>query len=395
MQKKIIYHGEIHNLLYKYYGFDNFRPGQEDIIKTIIAKKDTLAILPTGGGKSLCYQIPGLYFPNLTIVISPLIALMKDQVDSLNKRNISAAYLSSTLENREIEQIINNLKNNKYKFLYIAPERLETKNFIHVIKNIKVDLVAIDECHCISMWGHDFRPSYLNILKFINLLRNKPVIAAFTATATKKTILDIKQQLNLYNSRTYINSFRRNNLTLKVTRTDEHLKEKLIIEKLHSHDKLSLIFANSRIQCERLANICQQSGTKASFYHAGLDRISRTQIQNEFMQNKYDVIFATNAFGMGIDKPDIRYVYHLGFPGSIEDYYQEAGRAGRDQKNSVCEIIYSFNDIKKRFDQLNIVEGENSKLFQWRERQLQAMVDYLITDKPKMEYILNYFGEKV
>lgn len=340
--------------LKKYFGYDNYRPGQLDIISSIVSKKDTLAILPTGGGKSICFQIPALNFSGVTLVVSPLISLMKDQVDSLMRKNISATFLNSTLSREEINRRTKDILDGKIKLIYIAPERLSSDSFEQICRNIQISFISIDEAHCISAWGHDFRPSYLEISDFINKLNQRPIIAAFTATATSRVRKDIIKQLELRKSKVFTGSFQRENLFFEVERVDEAYKYYALMNSLkqYSNNAVGIVFAQTRKQVEKIALEIQKIIPNTKYYHAGLEKGEREKVQESFMKGETQVIVATNAFGMGVDKSDVRFVIHLGFPASLENYYQEAGRAGRDGDNSICKIIYSMKDIRSRQIQL-------------------------------------------
>ena len=386
-------------LLQRYYGHKDFRPEQLCIIKTILSGRDVLAILPTGGGKSVCYQIPALNLRGVTIVISPLISLMKDQVDSLKKKGIRATYLNSSLDKYKLKFRTQQIKALEQKIIYVSPERLNTKSFIELCKNITIDFIAVDEAHCISQWGHDFRPAYLKINNFIRTLPKRPIIAAFTATATRKVRIDISRQLKLKTPKKFIGSFDRANLSFKILRTDEVLKETFLFDLIKKNTGISLVFCQSRKQVERIYLSLRSFGINAGFYHAGLSQEQRKIVQGEFMMTKYRVVACTNAFGMGIDKPDVRYVYHIGFPPNLENYYQEVGHAGRDGENSECALIYSVNDVRQRQFQLRKKYEDtelktNRELEKWDKQRLDSMLRFLITEKCRKRFILRYFGER-
>lgn len=361
---------QAHFILKKYWGYDEFRPLQEDIIHSILENKDTLAILPTGGGKSICFQVPGLILPGLTLVISPLIALMQNQVDQLKKRGIKAIAIHSGLTNRQIDILLDNCIYDEIKFLYISPERLKTPLFLARAEKMKISLLAIDEAHCISQWGYDFRPPYLEIANFRKLYPNIPCIA-LTASATNAVQDDIKEKLLFNNSPTFQKSFIRKNLSYSVL--FEENKEKKILEILKNVPGSGIIFVRNRKKCQDLADFLQSYHISADFYHAGMDAKSRADKQNQWINNKIRIIVATNAFGMGIDKPDVRTVIHIDLPDSIEAYYQEAGRAGRDEKKAYAILLLQPHDLKD-------IKTNFEKTFPEKEtilRTYQAMANFL------------------
>src|SRR3989338_8790108 len=329
-------------LLKEYFGYDNFKPMQEEIIKNTLQKKDSLVIMPTGGGKSLCYQIPALQFEGLTLVISPLISLMKDQVDNLKANGISAEYINSTLLNDEIINIQKKIIGKEIKLLYIAPERLALESFMEFLKKLQISLIAIDEAHCISEWGHDFRPEYRNLKVLKTIFANIPIIA-LTATATKRVQEDILKQLNLTNPSIFASSFNRNNLNLIIERKKNTFGRILEILKNYKGNP-AIIYCFSRKDSEKIAQDLRKRGFNALSYHAGLSNEVRKNNQELFIKDKADIIVATIAFGMVIDKPDVRLIIHHTFPKSLEGYYQEIGRAGRDGLPSECVLLYSKGD---------------------------------------------------
>ena len=331
----------LESILKTYWGYDDFRPKQLEIIESVLQKKDTLALLPTGGGKSICYQLPALYKEGTCIVISPLIALMQDQVEGLNKRNIKSSFINSTMSKKEIDITLDNCIYGDIKLLYVSPERLRTDIFIERFKKMKVSFVAIDEAHCISQWGYDFRPEYL---KIVNLKNIKPDLSfiALTATATNKVAIDIQQQLNFKQFNVIKNSFYRPNLSYKVIRTENkftHLSKLLTNEK-----KSAIIYTNSRRKCHEIAKYLNKHLTKALVYHAGINSKDRELIQSKWINNEYPIIVATNAFGMGIDKPDVGIVINYDLPNSIEAYFQEAGRAGRNGELASSYLLVNESD---------------------------------------------------
>lgn len=329
-------------ILKELFGYDAFRPAQEEIISEILKGENVIAVLPTGAGKSICYQIPALISDNYSIVISPLIALMKDQVDSLNKNKEISAFINSTLEWIEIEKILNDIAYGKIKLLYIAPERLESKEFSERLKSMKPSYLFIDEAHCISEWGHNFRPSYTKIKDFIRFTEIKKV-SAFTATATPEVVNDIIKQLEIKNPKVIVKGFERDNISISVYQTKKK-KEKLL-EIIKTHQRPVIIYVSSRKKAESLNEFLNLNKIKSEYYHAGLNNLIRRNIQEEFISGKNQIIIATNAFGMGIDKKDIRTVIHYDIPGSIENYYQEIGRAGRDGKHSSAILLFDEKDL--------------------------------------------------
>lgn len=344
------------DLMKIHYGFSSFRLGQERAIDSLLAGQDTIVIMPTGGGKSLCYQLPALIMPGVTIVISPLIALMKDQVDQLNDRGLPATFINSSLSLTETYQRLTDVEAGKYKLLYIAPERFYNQDFLAGLKNIKVSLFAIDEAHCISQWGHDFRPSYLRLKQAINLIGRPPVIA-LTATATPEVRQDINKQLNLKLPQEIITGFARHNLQFGVAQASDSQKYQIILQTIQSlPEPTGIIYAATRAKTEAILQLLIDNGIDAVGYHAGLEPNERQRVQNDFMSGKVSIIVATNAFGMGIDKPDIRFVIHADMPGNVESYYQEAGRAGRDGQSSVCLMLYSPRD---RYLREFFIKGDN------------------------------------
>lgn len=348
-------------VLKKYWGFENFRPIQSDIVKAVMDGNNVMALLPTGGGKSICFQAPALALNKICLVISPLIALMKDQVEQLEKRNISAIFFQSGLHQNELEILLKNCKKGMYKFIYISPERLESDYFKENISKFNIQLIAIDEAHCISQWGHDFRPSYLNLGK-LKLLFPKIQIIALTATATQKVQNEIIEILQLQNPKIFKKSFKRDNISYSAIQHENKLGKCLeILQKIKG---TSIIYLRNRKKTAIISEWLIKSGISSDFYHAGLTFEERSQKQKDWMENKKRVIVATNAFGMGIDKPDVRLVIHLDIPDSIEAYYQEAGRAGRDSKKSFSVVIFDANDIRnyntnieKRFPDIETIKS--------------------------------------
>ncbi|MGL5414401.1 MAG: DNA helicase RecQ [Clostridium sp.] len=383
---------DIYEILNKYYGYKSFREGQEKIINEIIDGNDVLAIMPTGGGKSLCYQVPAIALDGLTIVISPLISLMKDQVDSLNALGIQSAYINSSLSNIEIQEVYFRINTGDIKILYVAPERLEGSEFLNIIKSLNVSQIAIDEAHCVSQWGHDFRSSYKRISAFIEGLSKRPVVTAFTATATKEVRDDILESLNLINPKIFISGFDRENL--KITIEKGVSKNIYILDYIEANKGESgIIYCSTRKDVDKLCELLKSNGISALSYHAGLSDIERKKNQEDFIYDRADVMVATNAFGMGIDKPDVRYVFHYNMPKNIEGYYQEIGRAGRDGEKSECILLFSPGDVQT---QKYIIETGTTNPFRKRNEleKLQSMIDLVYSNGCYKKYILKYFGEE-
>ena len=382
-----------------YFGYDSFREGQETIISTILSGGDVLAIMPTGAGKSICYQVPALMLSGITLVISPLISLMQDQVKALNEAGIHAGYINSSLTETQISRVFQLAAKGTYKILYVAPERLESREFTEFATGAEISMVTVDEAHCISQWGQDFRPSYLKIVDFINILPNRPIISAFTATATEEVKNDISCILKLQSPNVVVTGFDRENLYYSV----ESMKQKddFVTEYVQKHAQESgIIYCSTRKNVETLHDLLFKKGVPVTKYHAGIDNETRKKNQEDFIYDRLPVMVATNAFGMGIDKSNVRYVIHYNMPQSMENYYQEAGRAGRDGEPSQCILLFSAQDIminKYLLDRKDFTDipPEDIELIRERDaRRLQVMEGYCRTTDCLRNYILGYFGEK-
>ena len=386
------------SVLKDYFGHDSFRDGQEQIVDALLDGRDALCIMPTGAGKSMCYQIPALLFDGVTIVVSPLISLMKDQVGSLVQSGVPAAYINSSLSYPQFLRVLLNVEHGKYKIIYVAPERLLTDGFLDTCKKIKISMVAVDEAHCVSQWGQDFRPSYLKIISFVESLANRPIVGAFTATATNDVKEDIKKILRLENPFEITTGFDRPNLFFGVIKSSSK-DEKLIDLIRERGDRSGIIYCATRKNVESVCELLCDNGFSAARYHAGLDEYERRKNQEDFVFDRKNIMVATNAFGMGIDKSNVTYVIHYNMPKNIESYYQEAGRAGRDGGEADCILLYSPKDVRlNRFmiensegnDELTIEENE-----QIRERdfeRLKYMTFYSTTNDCLRGFILRYFG---
>ncbi|RXZ84650.1 DNA helicase RecQ [Paenibacillaceae bacterium] len=378
-------------LLKRTYGYDTFRKGQREIITGLIGGKDTLAILPTGGGKSICYQIPALLLEGTTLVVSPLISLMKDQVDALNRLGVPAAFLNSSLSAAEYRDIVRNAAAGEYKLLYVAPERLDAPMFAALMEQMRIPLIAIDEAHCVSQWGHDFRPSYRQLAAWIGRLQDRPLVAAFTATATPEVAQDISDMLALRSPNVFVTGFARENLSLSVVAGVD--KKKFLRDFLNERpDQSGIVYAATRKEVDQVCAELQRQGVAAVKYHGGVADDDRTTAQERFRFDEMRVIVATNAFGMGIDKPNVRFVIHWQMPGDIESYYQEAGRAGRDGEESECVLLFGPQDVQvQRFLIEQGTADEQRKSVQLAK--LYTMMNYGRTERCLQQFIVSYFGE--
>ena len=383
-----------------YFGYDTFREGQESVVESILEHRDVLAIMPTGAGKSICYQVPALMLSGITIVISPLISLMQDQVKALNEAGIHAAFINSSLSESQISKALYLAAGGRYKIIYVAPERLENYEFLEFARQVEISMVTVDEAHCISQWGQDFRPSYVKIVDFVKNLPGRPIVSAFTATATEEVKNDILCTLNLEDPKVVITGFDRKNLYYSVENIRR--KDDFVMDYIDRHPTESgIIYCSTRKNVDNLFELLFQKGVAVTRYHAGLNNETRKKNQEDFIYDRTPVIIATNAFGMGIDKSNVRYVIHYNMPQSMENYYQEAGRAGRDGEDSQCIMLFSAQDViidkflldKKEFEG---VEYEDIDVIKQRDlHRLYVMEGYCKTTGCLRNYILNYFGENV
>lgn len=380
-------------LLQTYFGYTSFRPAQEAPVESLLKNEDVVAIMPTGAGKSICFQIPALCKSGLTVVFSPLISLMKDQVDGLVDQNIPAALINSTLTQTEFNKTMYDVRSGNIKLLYIAPERLGSNFFCNVLRSMPISQVIVDEAHCISQWGHDFRPSYRLIGDWLASLPKRPVVGDFTATATKAVENDIKNLLGLNHANVYVTGFDRSNLSFSVVRTPKRMDYVVDYVRRHSHEN-GIIYCSTRKDVERVYDNLTRAGIQTGYYHAGLSDEMRKDMQNKYAFDQLQVMVATNAFGMGIDKSDVRYVLHYQMPRNMESYYQEAGRAGRDGAPAECILLYSGQDV--RVHKYLIEQGHlEPQREQVELRKLQSMIDYCFCSTCLRKYMLAYFGEIV
>jgi ATP-dependent DNA helicase RecQ len=380
------------DVLRTYYGYDQFRTGQSTLIEAIMSGKDVLGIMPTGAGKSICYQVPAMLLPGVTLVISPLISLMKDQVDALNSAGIPAAFINSSLTASETNKRMRDVAAGKYKLLYVAPERLESEFFRQLVRELEVPLVAVDEAHCVSQWGHDFRPSYMTIIRLLRDIEPRPVMAAFTATATDIVKDDIVERLKLRSPVRVTTGYARDNLALAVVRNAD--KRDYVARFIREHsDQAGIIYASTRREVESVFSFVHGLGVPAGKYHAGLSEEERGRTQDAFQRDDLQIIVATNAFGMGIDKSNVRFVIHNNMPKNLEAYYQEAGRAGRDGEPGECVLLFSPQDVvTQKFFIEQSEAGEDRKKNDYR--LLNEMVQYSHTGECLQQMIVRYFGEE-
>ena len=383
-----------------YYGYDYFRPGQKTVVDALLAGRDALAIMPTGAGKSVCYQIPALLLPGITLVISPLVSLMRDQVTSLVQMGIPAAYLNSSLTFRQYLLALDRAREGRYKIIYVAPERLNTEGFQAFVRSAEISLVAVDEAHCISQWGQDFRPAYLNIPAFVESLPRRPVLGAFTATATQTVREDILRLLRLRDPAGVTTGFDRENLYFEVRQPISKREDLLALVRSRPEES-GIVYCNTRKHVEEVCGLLQEAGISATRYHAGLEAAERQQNQEAFLYDRVQVMVATNAFGMGIDKSDVRFVIHYNMPKDLESYYQEAGRAGRDGAPASCILLYSGRDVRtahfliEHGEPNEALDPETVEALRQRDlERLRQMVFYCRTRGCLRQFILRYFGEK-
>ena len=389
-------------VLKRYFGYDAFRPGQGEVVRALLAGRDALCVMPTGAGKSLCYQVPALLLKGVTLVVSPLISLMKDQVAALNQAGVRAAYLNSSLTPRQFALALENARQGLYRVIYVAPERLETPAFQDLCREIAVPLVAVDEAHCVSQWGQDFRPSYLRIRDFVESLPARPVLGAFTATATPEVRDDIRDLLGLQDPFCVATGFDRPNLRFAVENVPQREKMNALLRLLREQKGRSgIVYCLARRTVEEVCEALRARGIAATRYHAGLSDAERRQNQDDFLYDRAEVMVATNAFGMGIDKSNVAFVIHYNMPKNLESYYQEAGRAGRDGSNAVCTLLYSGQDVRlnaflieKEEENPLLTEEQARAVREGMREGLRRMARYCTTGDCLRGYILRYFGEK-
>ena len=391
-----------HSILKKFFGYDSFRPGQEQIVQRLLAGQDVLAVMPTGAGKSICYQVPALLLPGITLVVSPLVSLMKDQVGALVQAGVAAAFLNNSLTDNQKALMLHRAREGWYKIIYVAPERLEMPGFQRFAQEREISMVTVDEAHCISQWGQDFRPSYLRIKAFVDSLPSRPVVGAFTATATAHVRDDIREQLALQKPYEVTTSFDRPNLYFETRRALPSQKPKELLDLvLKEGDNAGIVYCSTTKQVDETARLLQSRGIRAAAYHAKLDADTRRKNQDDFLYDRVQVMVATNAFGMGIDKPNVRFVIHYNMPKDVESYYQEAGRAGRDGQPARCTLLYSGTDVRTiRFFIEKEMEADNglpadvkAEAARKAEERLKYMTFYSTTQDCLRGFLLHYFGE--
>lgn len=388
-----------YEILKDIFGYDTFREGQETLVDSALSGRDVLGIMPTGAGKSICFQVPALLFEGITIVVSPLISLMKDQVAALNQAGVHAAYINSSLTEGQYRKAMENARRGQYKIIYVAPERLMTDAFQSLVQEVEISMTAVDEAHCISQWGQDFRPSYLKIVEFISMLPKRPVIAAYTATATKQVKEDILCILGLHDPTVVVTGYDRKNLYFAVKKPKDK-KAQLLDYLSKNNEKSGIIYCNTRKTVEEVELELRKAGYPVTRYHAGLTDAERKQNQEDFIYDRRPVMVATNAFGMGIDKSNVRYVIHYNMPKDIESYYQEAGRAGRDGEPAECLLYYSGQDVRinefligTQAENSELEEEERELIKERDQERLRKMTFYCFTNECLRDYILRYFGE--
>lgn len=388
------------SVLKEYFGHDSFREGQDRITDSLLGGRDVLGIMPTGAGKSICYQVPALMFDGITIVVSPLISLMKDQVSALVQSGVAAAYINSSLTHAQYLKVLQNTESGKYKIIYVAPERLCAPAFLGICRNLNISMVAVDEAHCVSQWGQDFRPSYLKIPDFIDALNSRPVVGAFTATATGAVRDDIKTLLRLVSPLVVTTGFDRPNLFFSVMQPKNKSTELMKLIKERKNES-GIVYCSTRKAVEEVCELLQKNGFAATRYHAGLDENERRRNQDDFVYDRATIMVATNAFGMGIDKSNVSFVIHYNMPKNMESYYQEAGRTGRDGRSADCTLLYSAKDVRTNQFLINnsepnpdLTEDEQEEVRRRDRERLKQMTFYCTTHKCLRKFILEYFGDK-
>ena len=391
-----------HSILKKFFGYDSFRPGQEQIVQRLLAGQDVLAVMPTGAGKSICYQVPALLLPGITLVVSPLVSLMKDQVGALVQAGVAAAFLNNSLTDNQKALMLHRAREGWYKIIYVAPERLEMPGFQRFVQEQQISMVTVDEAHCISQWGQDFRPSYLRIKEFVDSLPNRPVVGAFTATATARVRDDIRSHLELHQPYEVTTGFDRPNLYFETRRALPSQKPKELLDLvLREGDNAGIVYCSTTKQVDETARLLQSRGIRAAAYHAKLDAEVRRKNQDDFLYDRVQIMVATNAFGMGIDKPNVRFVIHYNMPKDLESYYQEAGRAGRDGDPADCLLLYSGQDvitarwmIEHSDDNPELDANERAELQRRDLERLKQMTFYATSKRCLRAFLLRYFGEE-